>query len=45
LAGRHGLEDVFAAVNMPQVKIASVRSPDASGSKSTQGHSVPRTII
>jgi hypothetical protein len=36
---------VLAAVNVPEVKVAAGRSPDAAGTEPAQRHSVPGAIV
>jgi hypothetical protein len=45
LTGRDRLEDMLATINMPEVEVTPVRSPNATRTKATQGHPVEGTII
>lgn len=36
---------MFSTVDVPQVEIASGRSPDAPSPKAAQGHSVPGAVV
>jgi hypothetical protein len=45
LTGWDGLEYMFAAIQVPEVEVTPVRSPNAPGSKATQRHAMKRPII
>ena len=36
---------MLAAIDMPEVEVAAMRSPDTAGTKAAQGHSMPGAIV